>query len=192
MKRKHLKAFTLLECMLAIALSLIVMFALVRLVVLVQREHRLQQAVIDITEKQRYLSHYFTQKLQVATQLGCLSSDQQPLSNYHPANKPAWLAAGVRGSVLLLRSCDSGEEKSKLHEVAYYVAASTAPKLRVLYEKERGSPAQALLIGVSDFQVHIDRSSNNKTRGAQFTMQLVSSDGQLIKPLVFYAAIPRY
>lgn len=177
---KQHKGFTLLELLIAMAISSLLMLGFSVVYISVKNNYRLQQGLSTVAESGRFATYLLNQRIRLAGFKDCneLSDDgvdqSQAIHGYDSENVPSWLHGQVvAGSdVVVIGSCvnnTSFTQDNQFKLTAYYLGNtgrknSQGKKILALYQKSKNEYRQELVAGLSQLKFTYgigDESSGN-------------------------------
>ncbi len=173
------RGFSLIEILCAIILSTVIMLALSKVYLVVQRNHQLQENWANWQAQEDFLQYFFSARLRMAGYAVCdknLSpvSQQQAIQGYHSDQVPAYLHTQVLlgSDVFVVGQCVHYQQQQQFIKMAYYIGKtsrrdSQGHLILALFMKPAHGQRQELIANVVNMKVEYgvsDASANGVLR----------------------------
>lgn len=202
---------SLIECMLASALGIFLLFGLLEIYGSIKNTYRLQQSLARMQENGRYAIYFLNQNIRMAGYNGC----DEKVHGYSSKQVPDFLRNSrivVDSDIIVIDRCNKQSRK----EIAYFVAKTSQKNalgfpIYGLYEKilvdgKDNQPAQEVVTHIENMQINYGISVDGKNissyqkspknwhdvRSVEISLQLNSDDKILHKEWQTYITLREY
>lgn len=174
--RRHLlNGFTLLEMLMAVALSSLILLAIFKITVSIQTIKQQAMALSSIQERMRFLSYFLREKIHMAGNNVCMTQTPNPnaltIQGYaaNIAKEQLGIDAKSGTDVLQLRECAREKDQNRYTTLLFFVAAThyVNPQNQTgyaLFYKIGDHRKEELIPGVDDFTLFFGLAEKNYFR----------------------------
>ncbi len=164
--QKNQNAFSLIECMIALSLGMLLCVGIFSLFNAIKTLHRRQVLIATAQNQMRFINSFLSEKIHMAGNFSCISTNEEPqlpiVQSFDAITAKRVLSLTIKPETVLLqlRECIRFHDRFQYLPVAFFIADThritrSKKTINALFIKIGDHPREELITGMVNFQVHL-------------------------------------